>query len=305
MRVLILGASGLLGHTLYRRWRDRDGWEVFGTFCRFPVKNLRRLDITEKNAAAELISQLRPDAVVLPASNPFVDYLEKNEAKARALNVAATLSAAEAAFEAGSRFLFFSTDYVFDGALGGYREGDETHPLNVYGRQKREVEERLSTLGSGALICRVAGLFGWEFRPRNFVYQVLSRLRDGQPVRAVTDQIYTPTFVEDIALGAGELLERDAAGLFHLAGPEAVTREAFARRIADAFGFVGADIKGMSTSDMARPDSAARPTNSSLDSSKAAEETGIRFGNVVECLERMRDGEEDWKKYSLEMVPPA
>jgi dTDP-4-dehydrorhamnose reductase len=120
-------------------------------------------------------------------------------------------------------------------------------------------------------------------------------------VQAVTDQIYTPTFVEDIASSAAELLERKQSGLFHLAGPQSVTREQFAHHIAQVFGFDADAICGVSTSEIARPGAAERPRDSSLDSSKAAAETCISFGKVVECLERMRNSENEWKKYSMSL----
>jgi dTDP-4-dehydrorhamnose reductase len=100
MRVLICGASGLLGHTLFRRWTSRKDWNVVGTYNSYPVKNLKHLDLLDKGAAASLIADVRPEAVVVPASNPFVDYLEKNEEEARALNINATLNVARAAIDA-------------------------------------------------------------------------------------------------------------------------------------------------------------------------------------------------------------
>ncbi|MEE8425592.1 MAG: SDR family oxidoreductase [Elusimicrobiota bacterium] len=300
MRVLILGATGLLGLTMHRRWSAR-GWSVVGTGIGPVPKGFETLDLLEFQQTRDFIRKCRADVVVCSASNPHVDFCEKNHDETRRLNVDAALEAGRAAREAGARFVFFSSDYVFDGEKGGYREDDPVSPLNAYGRQNRAVEEELLDWGEDALTVRLCGLFGWELVPRNFVLQVLSRLRDGRGVQGVVDQVYTPTYVEFLERAVGDLVEKKASGLFHLAGADAVNREEFARRIAEAFGLEG-DIRGVKTSETFRPGAAPRPERSTLDCSKAAAVVGPMPG-LQDSLRRMAESESSFSRFAGGFLP--
>lgn len=296
MRVLILGATGLLGHTLYRRWRARPGWEVFGTWHSAPLPGLEPLELLEPGAAARLIARLGPQAVAIPASDPHVDRCEREPEATRRLNVDAVLEAAAAARAAGARVVFFSTDYVFDGRRGGYTEEDAPVPPCEYGRQKLAAERALLERG-GALVLRVSGLYGWELRPRNFVLQVLAKLRRGEPARAVTDQRYCPGFVEDLVPAAAELIARGAEGVFHLTGSESVDRLGFARAIARAFGLDAELARPALTAEFAAPGAAPRPADSSLDCGKLARLLGRPLRGPSAALPDMARREAEWLDY--------
>lgn len=295
VRVLILGATGLLGLTMHRRWSAR-GWDLVGTGIGAVPEGYETLDLLDLQPTREFIRNCRPDVVVCPASNPHVDFCEKSPAETRRLNVEASLVAARAARDSGARFVFFSSDYVFDGKKGGYREDDPVSPLNEYGRQKRAVEEELLGWGEDALIVRLCGLFGWELMPRNFVLQVLARLRAGRGVQGVVDQTYTPSYVEFLEEAVGDLLEKRASGLFHLAGADAVNREEFARKIAEAFALKG-DIRGVKTAEFFRPGAAPRPERSALDCSKAAALVGP-MPRLVESLRSMAESESAFSRFA-------
>ncbi|MEI8190849.1 MAG: SDR family oxidoreductase, partial [candidate division NC10 bacterium] len=200
MRALIIGATGLLGHALFRHLSGRPGWEVAATTYDIAVPGFEPLDALDSSAVERVLDRVKPDAVVFPASNPYVDYCEKHPQETRRLNVDATLACARMVFGRGMRFVFFSTDYVFDGAKReGYREEDETRPLNEYGRQKLEVERALCASGGRALVIRTSAIFGWELQPKNFVLQVLARLKDRKAMKAPMDLDYNPTYAPSLA----------------------------------------------------------------------------------------------------------
>jgi dTDP-4-dehydrorhamnose reductase len=295
MRIFIVGAAGLLGHTLLRRWSVKEGWEVFAADIAPAGPRVERLDALQPGAVGEAVRRLKPEVVVFPASNPHVDFCETHPEETRRLNVDATLSAAQASIRLGSRFVFFSSDYVFDGIRGDYREDSLPFPLNEYGRQKLEVEKSLAPCKEKALMVRLSGLFGWELNPRNYVLQVLSRLRSQGEVTAPSDIEYYPTFAEGLADGLAVLLEKGAWGLYHLAGSERLTRASFARLVAEAFGLDASLIvpppKGFP------PPLAQRPKRSFLDSSKARS-LGASVGTSREGLERMRATEAEWRSYA-------
>lgn len=294
MRVVVIGASGLLGYTLFRGWGARPGWEVRGFDLRAPDPSVGRLDLLDAQSCRRLIAEYGPDCVVVTASNPHVDYCEAHPEETRRLNVDATIEAAKSASDAGSRFIFFSSDYVFDGRKGAYSEDDAPHPLNEYGRQKLSVERFLSGLGERALTVRISGLFGWELYPRNFALQVLSRLKDGRAVRAADDQSYNPTYAVSLSEALAGLVEKGSSGLFHLAGPDAVSRAEFSRRVAEAFGFEGVGIEACSVRKLLTASSAPRPQRSSLVSVKAAEVLGASLWDLEKSLSHLREAEAEW-----------
>ncbi|MFH1724564.1 MAG: SDR family oxidoreductase [Elusimicrobiota bacterium] len=298
MKVLIIGATGLLGHTLYRRWSARRGWEVVGTRLSLALGGLRRFDLLEAGAASALMREARPDAVVLPASNPHVDHCETHPDETRRLNVDATLAVAHEARELGARFVFFSSDYVFDGGMDSYREEDEPRPLNEYGRQKLAVERELAGMGAGALVLRLSGLFGWELRPKNFVVRLLKELGQGRRVRVASDQYYNPTYAQDVAAVLAELLESGASGVFHAAGSERFTRAGWARAVADVFGLDASLLDAVPAEAFASPRTAKRPGSSSLDCAKAAGLLGAPLPGGRRGLERMLASRAQWEAYA-------
>ena len=283
MRVLVVGATGLLGHAL---WRPRPGWELVGT-SRASRAGLERLELLDPRGAAALLAAVRPEAVVIAASEPHVDFCELDPVSTRRLNVEGTLDLARAARAARAKVVFFSSDYVFDGTRGGWTEADEPRPLNEYGRQKLVVERELAGWGEGALVLRVSGLFGWEFKPRNFVLRAREVLSSGKPLRVPDDQVYCPSYVGHVAERVLRLLELGARGLYHLAGAEPFSRDAWARAVASEFSIDAAGISGVPTS--ALPAGAApRPLRSDLDSSKAAALLGFPVPGGRAGLSAMR-----------------
>src|SRR6185436_9613383 len=140
MRTLIVGASGFVGSAL----RLAFGEQAVGTYFSHPEPGLRALDIRDAGAVRQLVEEVRPDVIIHPAAQPNVDWCEDHVAESHAVNVTGTLHVVEAALAAGVRYLFFSTDYVFDGKAGPYREDAPTNPPNVYGRHKLEAEQLIA-----------------------------------------------------------------------------------------------------------------------------------------------------------------
>ncbi|MFA6029908.1 MAG: SDR family oxidoreductase [Elusimicrobiota bacterium] len=304
MRALIVGATGLLGHAFWRHLRGRPGWEAAGTTYDLPLPDLVSLDVRTEGAFSHVLERVRPEVVFFPASNPFVDYCERNPAETRRLNVEATLAAARASRAAGARFVFFSSDYVFDGARGGYCEDDPPSPLNEYGRQKLEVERELARADPSALVVRTSAIYGWELGPRNFVLQVLRSLAAGTPLRCARDQRYNPTWAPALAAAVAELAAAGASGLFHAAGSEKVSRLELARAVAEVFGFDGSRVESVPLSELCPAGGTPRPADSSLDSSRLARRLGRPLAGLREGLRAMKDGRADWEAYARGLPLP-
>ncbi|TAL20629.1 SDR family oxidoreductase [Patescibacteria group bacterium] len=232
MKFLIIGATGLVGRHLLSVARRR-GHETVGTFCSHPEPGLLALDITDPAAVATAVAAVRPEAILLAAAEPNVDFCEQNPEASRRVNVAGTNNVAAAAARLGVPLAYFSSDYIFDGAAGPYRETDTPNPISEYGRQKLQAERLIAAELSAYLIIRTTGVYGAEPMGKNFVARLGQRLGAGETVRVPSDQYGNPTSASDLAECVVELLERSLYGVYNVSGPERLSRLDFAKIIAE------------------------------------------------------------------------
>ena len=202
----------------------------------------------------------KPDVVFFPAGFTWVDGCEQDPAKARASNLDQPLNLGRVAAEIGSKFVYYSTDYLFDGVAGPYDELAPPNPLNVYGQAKLEAEEALAnTLGELLLIARTSWVFGPERQGKNFAYQLVKTLRSGRPLTVPSDQISSPSYGPDVAEASVRLVENRRSGVYHVVGPEVMSRPEFAVAIAKAFGVDRSPIESKTTAELGQ--GAPRPLN--------------------------------------------
>lgn len=278
MRALVIGASGLVGSALLRAL----GPDATGTYLSRVVDGLRPLDARDVVSVRRLVQALEPAVVFFPAAEPNVDWCEMHAEEAWAANVAPALGALAAARENGASFVFFSSDYVFDGRDGPYDERAEANPLSVYGRQKREVERRV--LANGCTVVRTTTVFGRELPPgKNFVLRLVAALRAGQPATIPSDQLATPTWSEDLARASVAVAQEP--GIWHAAGPDLMARDEFARLVAHTFGCDASLIRPVSTGELAQP--AKRPLRAGLRTEKITGAKGVAFTSTVDALRRI------------------
>ena len=214
-------------------------------------------------ASTDWLRGQRADVVFYPAGFTWVDGCERDPARARAANLDQPLTLARAAAETGARFVYFSTDYVFDGQDGPYDEDDPPRPLSEYGKAKLEAERALAeALGEAQLTVRTSWVFGPERQGKNFAYQLAKTLRQGKPLVCPSDQVSSPSYGPDVADAVVGLVEQGRSGLVHVAGPEVVDRVRFARELAVAFGLDPGGIVGKTTAELAQ--GAPRPLSGGL-----------------------------------------
>ena len=280
-RVLVVGAAGLVGSHIHRALGDR----AIGSTHRTPVAGAETtLDVTDARQVDEVVGRLRPSAIVAAAAEPWVERNEREPEFTRRVNVGGTEALAAAARRVGATLVVFSSEYVFDGSAGPYGEDDAVRPINEYGRQKVEIERIARGLPSH-LVCRVSGVFGWERARKNFVCQVVDRLRAAQRFDVPNDQLITPTYAPRLADAIVELLHRGASGTFHLAGPEIIGRVAFGEKVARAFGLDPAAIRGRPTVELGSV--APRPAAAGLRTDKLRVTLGHDLGPLDEALGEM------------------
>jgi dTDP-4-dehydrorhamnose reductase len=186
-----------------------------------------------------------------------VDYCEQHPEETYQINVVGCLNVAQATRDVGAKLVFYSSDYVFNGENGPYQETDQPDPICVYGRQKLEVEQKISELLDDYLICRIAWVYGQEEQGKNFVLRVISTLKNNQIIRVPQDQIGSPTLANDIAEASCRLVEVGAQGLFHTTGIDCMNRYQFALKVAEVFGLQTDTLVPVMTSELNQ--AAARP----------------------------------------------
>jgi dTDP-4-dehydrorhamnose reductase len=194
---------------------------------------------------------------------------------------------AAAAAAAGAHLLVLSTDYVFDGEAGPYREVDPVRPLSVYGQSKLGGERAAAAACPDLCVARTSVLYGVApgVRP-SFVVWLVNELSAGRPVTVVDDQTGSPTLADDLALLLLDLSARRTAGVFHTAGPEWLNRYDFAVRIAAAFALDAGLIRRGATAGLRQP--APRPRHSGLVVAKLIDALGREPAGIDTGLATVR-----------------
>jgi dTDP-4-dehydrorhamnose reductase len=253
MRLIITGADGMLAQALRRVLLAR-GHEV-------TALDRAALDVTDTAAVAAALQAHRPDVVIQGAAYTRVDDAEREEAAAYLVNATATAHLARACRVVGARFVYPSTDYVFDGqATSPYPPDAAPNPLGAYGRTKL-AGEAAAREAEDYLVVRTSWLYGAG--GRNFVATILERARRGEALRVVDDQRGAPTWTGGLARVFAELLERQApAGIYHATNRGETTWYGLAREALRLAG-LEAELLPVTTAEFPRP--APRPAYSVLD----------------------------------------
>lgn len=250
MKVMILGATGLLGKSLLQEW---SGDEIVGL-------GSRDVNICDAERVREVVKQQRPDWIVLAAAYADVDGCESHQDLAFAVNRDGAVNVARAAKEYGPRLLFISSDYVFDGRKSSpYKIGDTRNPQSVYGRSKSEAEIQLLEILPDCCIARTSWLFG--VGGKCFPDTILRLAASRPALDVVNDQQGSPTYSVDLARAIVQLCQRDARGIVHVTNAGSCTWFEFAREILKQSGST-TEVRPVSTAQMARP--APRPAYSVL-----------------------------------------
>lgn len=231
VRMLVVGASGLVGSELTARARSR-GWDVVGAARTLRGEASRVLDLAERDHVGRTLAELHPDTVAICAAWPWVDGCEMDPARSHRENVRTVMNLIDATRGSDVKLVFYSTDHVFDGSAETYVESDPVRPLSVYARHKRQVEELLLERGN-ALIIRTSYVFGVERAGKNFMYQVIRAATAGTSVKVPARQGGCPTWSGWLTASTLSLHDDGVEGLVHLTGMDPLTKAQWARLIID------------------------------------------------------------------------
>jgi dTDP-4-dehydrorhamnose reductase len=250
MRVTLFGASGLLGQDLVQELKAEQ----------LTALSSKDADLRDHSRVRDVIRDSRPDWILLSAAYTDVDGCELNRDLAFAVNCDGAINVAEAAREAGSRLMFLSTDYVFDGSKRSpYHTSDARKPTSVYGESKARAEERLLEILPEVCIVRTSWLFGHG--GRCFPATILKLASTRPEISVVNDQRGSPTFARDLASALVQLCRASARGIAHVTNAGDCAWYEFATEIVRASG-LPTRVKPVTTAEFPRP--ARRPAYSVL-----------------------------------------
>jgi dTDP-4-dehydrorhamnose reductase len=278
-RILITGATGLLGRPVLRACRAVPGWAVTGTAFRRAAPGLERVDLSQPEALPAFLDRLAPDVIIHSAAERRPDVSEKDPEGTRRLNVGSTAALAQWAAARGAFVIYISSDYVFDGTQPPYTPASPTCPINAYGLSKLDGEHAVQAAGGGAAILRVPILYGEVEELGESPVTVLAKnmlsARPGERLAMEHWATRYPTHTTDVAVVLRQMVERRLAdanfkGVLHWSGSEPMTKYDMALAYAPLLGFDPARL----VPDAAPPTGAPRPKDCHLDSS-ALERLGI------------------------------
>ena len=266
-RALIVGASGQVGRQFLQAMGERavptsrearEGW-----------LRLDLAELSEVGQVAAVLDAVEFEAVYCVGGMTHVDGCEAEPDLAWRTNGVGPGVLAEYAERRGVPYVFFSTEYVFDGAAddpGPYAEEARTNPLSVYGKSKLDGERRVLAAHSAALVLRTTVVYGPDSKRMNYVCALIRNLQGGVKMRVPEDQVSTPTYNRDLIPAAMGLVAAGAKGVFHVSGPEVLGRMEFARIVAAELGLDAGLLEGVSTAELGQV--AARPLAAGLATEK-------------------------------------
>lgn len=291
-RILITGGSGLLGSNISKLAISK--FNVFATYNKRKISMndayLFQIDLTKKEHLGKM-EQIKPDFIIHCAALTNVDYCEKHPNEAYNQNVLASINIAEIAKKTRAYLIHISTDSIFNGTKGNYKENDIPNPINAYGRTKLEAEQKISSIHPYSCIVRT-NIYGWnKINKFSLTEWMLNKLINNEELPALKDIYFSPILVNDFIKTLFELQERNYRGIIHIAGSESCSKLDFAYMIAEVFALDKNLIKPVSINEVGLK--APRGKNTSLNVSKAEKILKVHLPKVKDGLKRMKELKEE------------
>jgi dTDP-4-dehydrorhamnose reductase len=269
-KMLLVGGSGVLGSNIVV---SNPAFELYPTYLRNRIAHPRalQLDISDRDGVLKRVEAIKPEVIVHTGGMTKPTACEKEPALAYRVNVEGTAHLVEAARSVGARFIFLSSDLVFDGSAERYDEDSPTHPLSVYGRTKVEGEELVRTGSDDFAIVRTTVMYGWSSRyTESMAEWVLRGLQESRELNMYHDQYRQFILINDLVAAIFEVIDMETPlnETILVVGPELLSRYEFAKRLAQTFGLSEASIRSIPFDSV--PQAAFTPKRLSLDATKAA-----------------------------------
>jgi len=290
VKLLITGGSGFLGSkiasiSLKKGYETYSGYNKHKAMNGIPVQ----FDICDKKAVNKSFERIKPEVVIHAAAFTNVDKCEENIEIARRVNIEGTRNIVKSCKFHNVFLIYISTDYVFSGEEGMYKEIDKPKPINYYGLTKFEAEKIISSSSIKWSIARPSAIFDFTPAPRksNFALWLIKRCREKKKMKIITDQWVSPVLNTNLSEMILEIIERKLTGIYHLAGATPLNRYDFAMLLCDTFHLDKDLIHPTKSSNMKWR--AKRPLNSSLDVTKAMNKLKNKPLHIHEAINRLKE----------------
>jgi dTDP-4-dehydrorhamnose reductase len=269
-RILLTGASGFLGRYVLKK-KPADA-EILAQFYSQPfsetISNTKIIKLDLLSSDWKAMQNFNPDCIIHTAALTSVDKCEKKRELAKEINFEATRRLLEFAERNNSRFIFTSTDMVFDGKKGNYTESDPADPVNHYGKTKATAENYILQNYRNSVVLRVSLLYGVANNSRpSFTQKMLENLQNEKEIYAFTDQIRNPLLVSSLARAIWGLVDMDFTGMLNIGGSQSLSRYEMAMTLCRQFKLNEELIVPVPSN--TTPKMAPRPTNCSMNISLA------------------------------------
>lgn len=289
-KILITGGSGFIGGHLVTQ--AKQNYEVHALFNNHPLKIkdccVHRFDLSRTSQIDNFLNKIMPDVIIHTAAIANPDACEDNPDSAILVNIKATEELTKWAQKNGARFIFTSTDMVFDGTRGNYKESHPPKPISFYSQTKVTAEEFIKANNSNNVIARVALVYGIGItRNASFFENMIEQLKKGESIALFHDQFRSPILVDNLAEVLLELAENDFVGVIHLGGSKPISRWEFGLKTCQILGLPSQKIMKGSMFDFAG--SAFRPQDISFKIDLAKKVLKTKLLSCDEGLERIKE----------------
>lgn len=290
-KILITGSNGLLGQKLIGLYLKNNDVQLIATargINRYPIDEgyeYAIMDITSFEQVQEVIKKYKPHCIINTAAMTNVDQCEEDMVGAENLNINAVSHLIDAANQVDAHFIQLSTDFIFDGKAGPYKEDDEPNPLSFYGKTKLEAEKIIRAKSNKWSIIRTILVYGivHDMSRSNIVLWAKNALEKGQPLKIVDDQFRSPTLAEDLAIGCQLVEQKEAEGIYNISGKDQMSIVSLVERVADYFQLDKTSIERVSSSTLNQP--AKRPPITGFNLEKSIKELGYNPHSFEEGIE--------------------
>jgi dTDP-4-dehydrorhamnose reductase len=295
IKVIITGSNGLLGQSLLNLLlQEKETYEIIG-FSKGENRSGKdsflyiSIDITDAVLLKEKLLEIKPHFIINTAAMTNVDACENNKLECDILNIDLVKTLVNVSEEINAHIIHISTDFIFDGKKGNYKETDLPNPLSYYGLSKLKSEEILTTSKIDFTILRTILVYGkvFDMSRSNIVLWVKEMLEKKKEITIVNDQYRTPTYVEDLAMACKISMDKKATGIYNISSNQLLSIYKIAQQIADTFGLDKMFIKPISTSTLNQ--TAPRPAKTGFDLSKTNKELGFYPKSFKEDLQRFKE----------------
>jgi dTDP-4-dehydrorhamnose reductase len=290
MRILITGSNGLLGQKIVRQALKKgitflatSKGNNRNTDC--PTDYYQSMDICSAEEIAKVFEAFQPTHVIHTAAITNVDACELNPEECELVNVTSTHYLFEAAQKINAHFQLLSTDFIFDGEKGNYKETDEPNPLSVYAKSKVDGEAiLLNSDYKNHSVVRTIIVYGIgnNLSRNNIVCWAKEALSKGQTMNIIDDQFRAPTWADDLAWACLRICELNKTGIYHISGPETLSIYTIVERVANFYNLSTESLTKTDSSTLNQP--AKRPPRTGFDLTKSRDELGYNPKTLEETL---------------------